>query len=473
MIEFLLNDETVRLEDFRADLTLLDYLREERRRTGTKEGCASGDCGACTVVLAEPAGPDRLRYRAVNSCITFLGAVHARQVLTVEDLADGDSLHPVQQAMVEHHASQCGFCTPGFVMSLFALYKRGAGASREDVATALAGNLCRCTGYRPIVEAGLAACARPAPDRFSANEADVASRLARIAPGASAGGFHVPADLDEAARLLAAYPEARPFCGATDLALECTVRLESLPRLVWLGNVAELARIEVTAHALVIGAAARYSDCFESLVAEYPDLEEILLRLGSVPIRNQGSFGGNIANASPIGDMPPVLIALGAHVNVRRGERRRRVAVEEFFTGYRSTVLEPGEFIVSVEVPRARAGTTLVACKNSKRFDDDISTVMAAFAMNVEDGVLTEISAAFGGMAATPKRAVAVECAMRGRPLADAAVAGRAAVAVDFEPIDDVRASAAYRLAAAGGLVERACLEAAGRAPCRVSRHAS
>jgi xanthine dehydrogenase small subunit len=481
MIEFLLNHETVRLEDFRADLTLLDYLRDHRRRTGTKEGCASGDCGACTVVLASADEAGGLRYETVNSCITYLGSVHGRQVITVEDLADGPSLHPVQQAMVEHHGSQCGFCTPGFVMSLFSLYKSGAAAgrevvSREEVEIALAGNLCRCTGYRPIVDAGVAACSSPGPDHFSANEATVAARLSAIAASADCatdgGGFHAPVDIDTAAQLLIEHGDARAFCGATDLALETTQQLKDLPRLVYLGNVAELNHVVVTADLLEIGAALRYSRCFDLLVNEYPDLREVLLRLGSVPIRNQGSIGGNIANASPIGDMPPVLIALDATLNLRHGSSRRRVAVEDFFTGYRSTVLGPGEFIESIEVPRARPDVTLIACKNSKRFDDDISTCLGVFVFTLDGDHVVDAGVAFGGMAATPKRAPHTEAALRGRSLREAIVAAREALSVDFQPIDDVRASAAYRLAVAEGMLERACREALGETDVRVSRHA-
>jgi xanthine dehydrogenase small subunit len=474
MIQFMLNQDTVRLEDFRADLTLLEYLREECRRTGTKEGCASGDCGACTVVLTEPDGCGGLEYHAVNSCITFLGAVHGRQVITVEDLAGDGALHPVQQSMVDHHASQCGFCTPGFVMSLFALYKRGRGADRTDVEHALAGNLCRCTGYRPIVDAGIAACAMPAPDRFSAHEAWVAERLADIPIPASGadGGFQAPADITSAARLLASGSGARPFCGATDLALEVTQQLRSLPQLVYLGNVAELRRIDQRDGHLVIGAAVSYSRCFDVLVREYPDLEELLLRLGSLPIRNQGSIGGNLANASPIGDMAPVLIVLGASLLLRRGEARRRVRVEEFFTGYRETVLEAGEFIEAIEVPRARQDIRLVACKNSKRFDDDISTVLGVFLLRIDHGAIVEASMAFGGMAATPRRATRTEAAVRGLPVASALDAARPALALDFKPLDDVRASAAYRLDVALSLLQRACLELqAPQHTHRVSRH--
>ncbi len=478
MIEFLLNDRGVRLDAFAPDRTLLDFLREDRGLTGTKEGCASGDCGACTVVLAQPDGDGGLRYDTANSCITFLGSVHGRQVITVEHLADGDDLHPVQRAMVDCHGSQCGFCTPGFVMSLFAFYKQGGG-DRHALETALAGNLCRCTGYRPIVDAGLAACAAPGPDGFSEGERAVAERLAGIPAAAEcaddAGGFHLPGDLETLAELMREHPEARPLCGSTDLALEVTQQLKRLPRLVYLGNVPELNTVTVSPDALRIGAAVRYRDCFDLLVAEYPDLEEMLLRLGSVPIRNQGSIGGNVANASPIGDMPPVLIALGATLELRRGTRTRTLPAEDFFTGYRRTVLEPGEFIVAVEVPRARPGRSLHVYKNSKRIDDDISTVLGVFEIGLVDGRVEYVSIAFGGMAATPKRAAAVEAALRGRSLDEDAIAAvRAALAVDFQPIDDVRASADYRLAVAGGFLRRLALELAEpQTACRVTRHAA
>ncbi|MGR3914618.1 MAG: FAD binding domain-containing protein [Gammaproteobacteria bacterium] len=519
MTRFLLNREEITLGDSRADETVLDYLRERRRKCGSKEGCASGDCGACTVVVAEADG-DALRYRAINSCIAFVGALHGMRLITVEDLADGDALHPVQRAMVEQHASQCGFCTPGFVMSLFALYKnqpaacdektsrRGVsqpgvsqpGVSRHTIEEALGGNLCRCTGYRPIIDAARQALGGVRADQFSREEIQIAKRLRAIAktrPHASPlhppkfhpPKFHLPKSAREAAELLQRHPAARLLAGGTDLALEVTQQLKSLDDIIYLGRVAELRRVRVVADGGIdtragaahaskaaakklaqktaakhahyeIGAALPLSECGAILSAEYPDLAELLRRFGSLQVRNQATLGGNIANASPIADLPPVLIALGAGLVLQRGERLRRVEVETFFRGYKKTALAKGEFIRSVLVPRATKRGRLFAYKISKRMDDDISAVCAVFWVEVDGARIAAARIAFGGMAATPKRALQCERALLGREFDEAALRAAAqALREDFTPISDARASASYRMTVSQNMLRRLRIE--------------
>ena len=316
MIQFLLGDESVQVDGLAPETSLLDYLRIHRARTGTKEGCASGDCGACTVVLAEPEG-EALRYRAVNACITLLGAVHGRQVLTVEHLGEPGVLHPVQQAMVDCHGSQCGFCTPGIVMSLFAWRHSPPPHDRQTALTALSGNLCRCTGYRPILEAAKQIAGQACLDNFEQNSALTVARLREISTAGTLRDGEaqawLPSSLDELDDLLQRYPQARLIAGGTDLALEATQNLKAFPALIHLDRVSELLRLEVHPGHLLIGAARAYTDCLEAL-QEFPGVAALLERLGSLQIRQRGTLGGNIANASPIGDMPPVLLALDARL---------------------------------------------------------------------------------------------------------------------------------------------------------------
>jgi xanthine dehydrogenase small subunit len=469
VIQFLLGREQRCETALDPNLTVLEYLRRHLGRTGTKEGCASGDCGACTVVLAEPdpAAPDeRLRYRSVNACLTFMSALHGKQLLTVEDLGQPGHLHGVQQAMADCHGSQCGFCTPGFVMSLFALQKQSEGFAREQALAALGGNLCRCTGYRPILAAAEQACSRREADSFDRHAAEMLETLHAIAagepPALERDGRRclLPQTLDELATLYQAHPQARLLAGGTDLALEVTQRHRQLPLLIDLGQVAELQRIAVTESHLEIGAGVALSDCAAVLAAEYPDFGALLARFASRQIRNRATLGGNLANASPVGDTPPLLLALGAELTLRCGEGRRTLALEEFFRAYRVTALEPGEFIESIRVPRAVAGQALRAYKVSKRLDDDISALCAAFNLQFAAGVVTAARIAFGGMAAVPRRASACEQVLLGTR-ADAAAIERAcaALAQEFSPLDDLRASAAYRLRVAQNLLRKCFIE--------------
>ncbi|MGG5217491.1 MULTISPECIES: xanthine dehydrogenase small subunit [Rahnella] len=453
MIQFLMNGR-IHTENLPADTTVLQYLRRDAGRCGTKEGCASGDCGACTVVLAEPQG-DALSYRTVNACLTFMPAVHGKQLITVEDLKHRGELHHVQQAMVDNHASQCGFCTPGFVMSLFALEKQQQTFSVPQTQHALSGNLCRCTGYRPIMDAAKAICDAPQPDQFDADARLTLDKLRAI----SATGE--PVSIDELADRYLAQPDARLVAGGTDLALEVTQRYQRLPELISLSHIPELKVITLTGQAIHIGAAASLSDCMSVLHDEFPEFGELLERFASQQIRNQGTFGGNIANGSPIGDGGPVLLALGASLLLRRGAEQRELPLDKFFLGYRKTALQPGEFIEQIRIPRnSGVARQLRIYKVSKRLEDDISAVCAALHIEVQKGVVIHARVAFGGMAEVAKRAISCEAQLLGQPWQTATIERACqALELDFTPISDFRASREYRMQVAKNLLRRCHIE--------------
>ena len=465
MIQFLLNRELRTEHALDPNVTVLNYLREHVGKTGTKEGCASGDCGACTVVVGELEG-ERVRYRTLNSCLTFVSSLHGKQLITVEDLKHQGKLHSVQQAMVDCHGSQCGFCTPGFIMSLFALQKNSTGYDKGQTLEALAGNLCRCTGYRPIIDAAEQACCQKQPDQFDAFESDTVARLKSIAPRETAelnsGDKRclVPLTVADLADLYAANPEARLLAGGTDLALEVTQFHRELPVMIYVGHIEDMKRIEVTDKDIEIGAAAALSDCYEALSREYPDFGELLHRFASLQIRNQGTLGGNIGNASPIGDAPPLLIALGAQIALRQGNTRRILPLQDYFLDYKVTARQEAEFIEKIIVPRAQANQAFRAYKVSKRLDDDISAVCAAFNLTIVDGVVTEARIAFGGMAAIPKRASACEAALVGSAWYPGVIERACnALGEDFTPLSDFRASKEYRLLTAQNLLRKFFLE--------------
>ena len=476
MIQFLLNQELKTEHALDPNLTVLNYLREHVHKSGTKEGCASGDCGACTVVVGELStdeqGQDHLSYRSLNSCLTFVAALHGKQLISVEDLKHQGQLHSVQQAMVDCHGSQCGFCTPGFVMSLFALQKNSSQADSDQekqaqAHEALAGNLCRCTGYRPILAAAGQACGgQHKPDQFDARQAQTIARLKAIRPQQTAelnsGDKRclVPLTVADLADLYDAYPQARLLAGGTDLALEVTQFHRTLPVMIYVGNVADMKKIEHFEDRIEIGAATALTDCYEALSSEYPDFGELLHRFASLQIRNQGTLGGNIGNASPIGDSPPLLIALGANIVLRKGETTRTLALEDYFIDYRVTARQESEFIEKIIVPRASARQAFRAYKVSKRLDDDISAVCAAFRLQVENGAIVDARAAFGGMAAIPKRAVHCEQALIGQPWTSATIERAChALEQDFTPLTDFRASKEYRLLSAQNLLRKYFIE--------------
>lgn len=439
-IAFLLNGTPVRIEGEAPTRTLLDWLREERGLKGTKVGCNEGDCGACTVMVTDAEGS-----RAVNACILFLPQLHGKAVRTVEGISGPKGeLHPVQAAMVAHHGSQCGFCTPGFVVSMAVAHLNGDRAHDD----ALAGNLCRCTGYAPIVRAAEAAAGEPVPEWMTADRAAVA--------GFAAGetGVFRPSDSDALAEWYVANPDAVLVAGATDVGLWVTKQLRDLRPVAFLSGVEDLKTIEVRGGQLHVGACVTISVLREAVKDRLPSFGELLRRYASVQVRNAATIGGNIANGSPIGDGPPALIALGATLHLRRGDEMRSMPLEDFFLEYRRQDRRPGEFVAGVSFPER--ADNLRCYKISKRFDQDISAVCGCFNVTVEGGVVREARIAFGGMAGVPKRASRAEAALVGKPWAEATVAAAAeAMAGDFTPLSDMRASAAYRMLTAQNLLRR------------------
>lgn len=474
-IRFLRRGGLVELSDVPPMRTVLDYLRLEERARGTKEGCNEGDCGACTVALGSLRG-GRLVYEPVNACILLVGQLDGQDLVTADDLSTDGRLHPVQQAMVDHHGSQCGFCTPGFIMSLFTLHNAGKAPSRAEIVTHLAGNLCRCTGYRPIVDAALASCTGAAAGRWASDAAAAARKLAELDDGkdvfvGSATGFIArPARAATLSRLAAENPDATIVSGATDVGLWITKQLRELPKIILTGGVKALHEVAEKRGRISIGAAATYAEAAPALAAIDADIGEVMRRLGSAQVRASGTVGGNIANGSPIGDMPPMLIALGATLALRHGGNERTLPLEDFFIAYGKQDRKPGELVWRVDVPKLKPGEAFRAYKISKRFDQDISAVMAAFRLVLDGRRVASARVAFGGMAATPKRATATEASLQGVSLGDPASWNRAidALAADFQPISDMRASASYRMEAARGLLRKALMEVAGADATRV-----
>jgi len=466
MIKFLLNQSETTIDQIDPNTSVLDYLRDNLNRTGTKEGCASGDCGACTVVIAEAEG-NQLVYLSANACITNIGSLHGKQLITVEDLKNDNQLHNVQQAMVDCHGSQCGFCTPGFIMSMFALRKNNVTADPHKTIESLGGNLCRCTGYKPIIQAANQSFKSPSDDQFSEQHDAVVEQLDSINqqyPNAHLTHldkqFFSPSTSDELAKLLVEYPEARLLAGGTDLCLEFTQFLREAQVLVHTGRVKDLATVELNDKSLLLGAAVTYSHAADQLISLYPDLKELIERLGSLQVRNQATIAGNIGNASPIGDMPPVLIALGAELVLRKGDERRTISIEDYFIKYKVTALQTSEFIERIIIPRPDALADFKAYKISKRLEDDISATCGVFSIKIDQGTVSAIKIAFGGMAEIPKRAKHCEQALLNQPWNSQSIE-RAMVEFekDFAPISDFRASADYRLDVSKNMLRRLYLE--------------
>ncbi|PIE14119.1 MAG: xanthine dehydrogenase small subunit [Rhodobacterales bacterium] len=466
-IRFVLNGEDISVARVSAGDTLLDFLRLRQRLTGTKEGCAEGDCGACTVLVGRLAG-GVLVYEAVNACIRFLATVDGCHVVTIEHLRGADGgLHPVQRAMVAHHASQCGFCTPGIVMALYALWMRRPSPSVTEIEMALQGNLCRCTGYAPIIAAARSVGAEADP--VQAERAEITARLtgmrdgARVTLGVGADQAVLPADVDDFGALLEEMPEATVVAGATDVGLWVTKQLREIGPALFIGHLGGLRQVVRTETEITLGAGVSYSEAEEAMTEAFPHLAAYWHRIAGWQVRNMGTIGGNIANGSPIGDMPPVLIALDARVILRRGAARRELPLDAFFIDYGKQDLRAGEFVEAIRVPFPAGDVRHGAWKVSKRRDEDISTVAAGIAVTVEGGRIVAARLAFGGMAGVPKRAAHAEAALIGEPFGEAAFrAALPELSKDFTPLSDHRASGEYRMTIARNLLLRFWAEQSG-----------
>jgi xanthine dehydrogenase small subunit len=474
-LRFWHRDAVVERHHVSPDRTLLDLLREDLRLTATKEGCAAGDCGACTVVVAE-AVDGRLQYRAVNSCIKPAHAIDGQALWTAADLAQRDgTLHPVQQAMLACHGSQCGFCTPGFVMSLFALYQRtvarGQAVDQHSAMEALSGNLCRCTGYRPIVQAACSLRAEPAQ---AVDEKPIVAALQQLAATEKTNGAYLhPSTLSALLQARARLPQAQLIAGATDAGLWITQGLRRFEQVIDLTRVAKLRRVETYPHHIAIGAAVNLQYAFEALAEDRPVIAPFGERFAGWPVRQSGTLGGNVANGSPIGDSMPLLIALGAQVVLmawRKGKAvHRHVPLDQFYTGYRQSLLAPDEVLAWIVVPKPAAGEWLGAYKISKRQEDDISAVCLAVQLHIDGGRVRSVRIGAGGVAATPARALKTEAALIGQPWNEATLqAAQAAIAQEFSPLSDLRASADYRRQILGQLLRRAWLESTGHTTVRL-----
>jgi xanthine dehydrogenase small subunit len=465
-LRFYRRGAVVQIDQFAPDTMLLEYLRLTEKSKGTKEGCNEGDCGACTVVLGT-AEKNGMRYQAVNACILMLGQIHGKELITVDDLARDKVLHPVQQAMVDAHGSQCGFCTPGFVMSLFSLAHEDRKVDRADVVEQIVGNLCRCTGYRPIIDAGLAAC-QTSDDHWSKVQTETARILDSIDDELFVGDeqsfFAAPVSAEGLADFCARHPDATIVSGATDVGLWVNKQMRAQPKVVYTGRARDFAGVVDHGHMISIAAGTTHADAHNALANLSPDLGELLRRFGSRHVRASGTVGGNIANGSPIGDLAPALIALGATLHLRHGSETRSIKLEDFFIDYGKQDRKAGELVWRIDVPKPNASQVFKCFKISKRFDDDISAVMGAFLITLNKNLIVGVRIAFGGMAATPKRALKTEIALIGKTIQEAL----AITLDDYTPLSDMRASAEYRKTVANSLLQKALLEVSGADDMRV-----
>jgi xanthine dehydrogenase small subunit len=472
-VRFVLDGQIVEAQGVRRTTTVLDYLREQLHRTGTKEGCAEGDCGACVVMVGElnDAGT-AINYVATNSCIQLLPALDGKSIKTIESLKRKDaSLHPIQQEMVNCHGSQCGFCTPGIVMSLVNLVQLKPAPTRREITDSLSGNLCRCTGYQPIIDSALKACERQSELKLD-DSADLAllKEIARAkTPTLSLEGdiivqpvvrtrkgneFVAPATLAEVSDYLLQHPKVTLLAGSTEIGLQVNKQFSRPDRIMYLGNVRELRQIEDAKDHWRIGAVVSVTQVEQLVQKAYPAFAEVLRRFGSPPIRSTATLAGNIANGSPIGDSMPCLMALAATLILRKGNKTRRVPLDEFYTGQKKNVLQASEFIEAIELPKPKVGQVFKAHKISKRFEQDISATCAAMSYQVKNGKLSDVRLAYNGLSPAPMRAIKIEALLQGQSPADiTAQKLDDAIAQSFVARDGLRATWAYRSLVARNLV--------------------
>ncbi len=467
-IEFILNGEVIRLNNPNPQMSVLTYCRESVLKTGTHEGCAEGDCGACTVVIAELNIANELVYKNINACILLLPMLHGKALFTVESLKRSEKLHPVQQSMIDHHASQCGFCTPGFVMSLFALYQSGVRANRDNISASLSGNLCRCTGYKPIIDAAMHMHDYEVDESFDAENEPLKKRLLLMKNSTQKNltvdhlSSFIPTSINELCVLKAQYPQAVVIAGNTDVGLWLNKQLKDIPILIHLTQIDALKKIECHDDALILGAAVSVFDAFALLVSHFPSLADAARRFASQPICHAATLVGNLANGSPIGDSAPILMALGAHVKVRSLKGSRDILLDDFYLGYQQKDLKDDEFIESVSIPlKANKNKQIAYYKISKRFDQDISAMTMAIVLSIDnDNHVETCKIVCGGMAATTARAFKTEAVLIGESWQQQRVnLAKRFLDDDFHPLDDLRASAKYRQQLAKNLLQRFFIE--------------
>ena len=464
VVSFILEDRIIEIKNPDPNETLLNYIRIKLKKTGTKEGCAEGGCGACTVVLGE-LKDNKIIYKAVNSCITFLPALQGKQLIVVENLSSKDGLlHPVQQALVDYHGSQCGFCTPGFVMSLFSIYKKNSKFRDDEIKDSIAGNLCRCTGYKPIIKAAKSLKNKNKNDHFSKNQKNTINLLKKINNKSikiykNDKIYFAPRYIQEVKKILKKNININFLSGGTDLSLRVTKERKDINSIIYMNSIREMNYIKNNGKYIEVGASTSLIDLEHYMKNYYPDFTKILKRYGSPQIRNVGTVAGNIATASPIGDCLPLLLSLNAEVVLQDLKKTTTLFLDSFFVSYRKTKLKKGQFIRLIKIPLLEKNV-FKAYKISKRFDDDISSICAAFNLEIEKNKIENVRIAYGGMAEIPKRAIFCEKVLSKSLINEETISkAKQALEKDFKPISDMRASGLYRIEVAKNLLEKCCVE--------------
>ncbi len=472
-IKFILNEREVELSNFSPNLTLLDFMRLDRGMIGTKEGCNEGDCGACSVLIGKIKN-GKIEYMSANSCICFVGTLNGTHIITIEYLQKiNPPLHPIQKAIIDYHGSQCGFCTPGIIMSLYGLFLQNPKPSEENIKIALQGNLCRCTGYAPIIRAAISLSQNDAlsDDRLKNHQSEIIKKLQIInsektiiihnkEEESEEEEFIIPANLDDFAKIYLQKPHATILAGGTDIGVWVNVELKKLTPLIYIGHLNELKLLQKNSDNIIFGSIFSYTELNKYIKQYFPDLTDYWLQIGSAQIRNMGTIGGNIANGSPIADLAPVLIGLNASLILRKGNKRRKIRVEDFYLSHNKQDLSAGEFIENIIIPLLKKNEHISFYKISKRKYEDISTISAALKIEISKGKIINSIFAFGGMAAIPKRAKKAEKILLNQPICeDIFIKSAKQLEKDFTPISDVRASKQYRMRIAQNLIRKFYLE--------------